>query len=156
LTYHFITQKPSSYTLPAAAMAPAAIINNGTVVVGSETNGHKSATTKSALLHRHIHFEPLTVVAGKGNYIELSNGQQILDATGGAAVSCLGHGNQKVKEAVNRQMDEVSYCASLFFGSTSGEALAKELIDSTGGQMGRAYIVCSGTFPAQAQGFHHH
>ncbi|KAF2492383.1 aminotransferase [Lophium mytilinum] len=131
-------------------MSPSAIVNNGAVVVESETTGHKNVKTKSVLLHRHIHYEPSTVVAAKGNYVELSSGQKILDATGGAAVSCLGHGNERVKEAINRQLDQVAYCASLFFGSSSGEALAKELIDGTNGKMARAYIVCSGSEAMEA------
>ena len=51
-------------------------------------------TTSSAVLHRSLHHEPLHVLSAKGNYLYLDNGQQILDATGGAAVSCLGHRNE--------------------------------------------------------------
>ena len=56
------------------------------------TNG-KPAT--SAVLHRSLHHKPLHVLSAKGNFLHLDNGQRILDATGGAAVSCLGHGNER-------------------------------------------------------------
>lgn len=110
------------------------------------TNGHVTTAKRSAVLHRSLHTDPHRVVAAKGNYLHLTNGQKILDATGGAAVSCLGHGNERVKQAIIEQMDEVSYCHSLFFATAAAEDLAKELIDSTGGEMTRAFIVSSGTF----------
>lgn len=46
----------------------------------------------SFVLHRSLHVDPAYVVAAQGNYLHLSNGQSILDASGGAAVACLGHG----------------------------------------------------------------
>ena len=52
-------------------------------------------TTSYAVLHRSLHHKPLHVLSAKGNYLYLDNGQKILDATGGAAVSCLGHGNER-------------------------------------------------------------
>jgi adenosylmethionine-8-amino-7-oxononanoate aminotransferase len=52
-------------------------------------------TTKSAVLHRSLHHKPFHVVSAKGNTLYLDNGQELLDATGGAAVSCIGHGNER-------------------------------------------------------------
>ena len=49
----------------------------------------------SAVLHRSLHQDPLHVVSANGHYLHLSNGQKIFDATGGAAVACLGHGNKR-------------------------------------------------------------
>lgn len=72
------------------------VINDGNVVEGVDkktTHDILTKTTKSAVLHRSLHAEPLQVVAAQGNYIHLTNGQKIFDATGGAAVSCLGHGD---------------------------------------------------------------
>lgn len=64
---------------------------NGTAT----THGHDALanTTKSAVLHRSLNKDPPRVIGAKGMYIHLSNGQDILDATGGAAVTCLGHGD---------------------------------------------------------------
>lgn len=49
----------------------------------------------SFVLHRSLHQGPLHVVSAKGHYLHLSNGQKIFDATGGAAVACLGHGDER-------------------------------------------------------------
>ena len=118
------------------------MVNDGNVVFNAES--YDTVSTKSALLHRNIKEEPRTVVFAQANYLTLDNGQRILDATGGAAVACLGHGNERVKKAIAVQMDEVSYCHSLFFASRSGEGLARHLIDSTNGRMSKAFIVSSG------------
>lgn len=51
--------------------------------------------SKSAVLHRSLHHDPLRVTSAKGHYLHLSNGQRIFDASGGAAVACIGHGNDR-------------------------------------------------------------
>ncbi|KAH8805467.1 aminotransferase, class III [Xylogone sp. PMI_703] len=84
------------------------------------------------------------LLSAQGSYLTLETGQRILDATGGAAVACLGHGNKRIQKALMAQMDQVSYCHSLFFSNSSGEELARILIESTGGRMERALIVSSG------------
>lgn len=104
----------------------------------------------SPVLHRSLHHEPHKVVSAQGLYMHLSNGQTILDATGGAAVSCLGHGNERVKAAMAKQMDAVSYCHSLFFGTQVAEELAYRLCDSTEWMMRKAFIVCSGSEAMEA------
>lgn len=104
----------------------------------------------SAVLHRNLHHEPHKVVGAKGLYMQLSNGQTILDATGGAAVSCLGHGNERIKAAIVKQADVVSYCHSLFYSTQAAEDLATALCDSTGWVMRKAYIVCSGSEAMEA------
>ncbi|MCJ1420560.1 hypothetical protein MMC32_006917 [Xylographa parallela] len=112
--------------------------------------GEANGSATSAVLHRDLHHAPLRVIAAKGNYLTLENGRQIFDATGGAAVACIGHGDLSVKEAVAQQMDEVSYCHSLFFSSSGAENLAQILIDSTHGVMARAFIVSSGSEAMEA------
>jgi 4-aminobutyrate aminotransferase-like enzyme len=98
----------------------------------------------SRILHRDLHTAPQRVTKALGLYLSLENGQSILDATGGAAVACIGHGDDRVKRAIARQMDEVSYCHSLFFSSTGAEGLGRELVLSTDGKMSKAFIVSSG------------
>jgi adenosylmethionine-8-amino-7-oxononanoate aminotransferase len=60
--------------------------------------------TESVVLHRSLHHQPLHVTSAKGNYLHLSNGQKILDATGGAAVACLGSGNIRYQQTLPSQM----------------------------------------------------
>lgn len=127
-------------------MTPHAIVNDGNTVVVPEDPSSTPAkiNDKSHVLHRSLHNKPHTVVAAQGLYLTLSNGQKILDATGGAAVSCLGHNHPRVKAAIAKQQDTVSYCHSLFFGTQAGEELADELVKGTNGKMARCFIVSSG------------
>ena len=66
-------------------------------VITSSTEPFKSSLpSKSALLHRSLVHEPSKVIAAHGTKLTLASGEEIIDACGGAAVSCLGHGNPEV------------------------------------------------------------
>ncbi|RJE21792.1 Aminotransferase [Aspergillus sclerotialis] len=104
----------------------------------------------SAVLHRDTHFIPKKAIGGKGCYIFLEDGQKFLDSTGGAAVSCLGHGHEKVTKAVVDQINQFSYCHSAFFGTQVSEDLATFLVDSTGGRLSKVYVVSSGSEAMEA------
>ncbi|KAH0293592.1 PLP-dependent transferase, partial [Aureobasidium sp. EXF-3399] len=106
--------------------------------------------SQSAVFHRSLHSDPISVVGANGNYLHLSGGGKLLDATGGAAVSCLGHANKRVKDAIISQLDVVSYVHSATFGTDAAEKLAKALVESTGGEMSKAYIVSSGSEAMEA------
>ncbi len=103
-------------------------------------------TPDSYLIDRDLNIAPHEVISAQGNYIDLDNGQSIFDATGGAAVACLGHCNKEVIYAVSEQMHQVSYCHSMFFRTTCTSDLAKELIAGTEYKMAKAFIICSGSF----------
>lgn len=96
------------------------------------------------LLDRDLNTAPHYVMNAKGNYIQLDNGQMIFDATGGAAVACVGHGNEEAIEAVTRQMLQISYCHSMFFKTHCTDSLAEELIAGTGKRLERVFLICSG------------
>jgi adenosylmethionine-8-amino-7-oxononanoate aminotransferase len=87
------------------------------------------------------------VKSAKGMYIYLENGQKILDATGGAAVSAIGHGVDRVKQAIISQLDQVEYCHPGFFPNAPAIQLADILVESTGGKLSRACILGSGDIP---------
>ncbi|PGH31174.1 hypothetical protein GX50_06053 [[Emmonsia] crescens] len=105
----------------------------------------EQSQSQTAVFHRNIHDIPKTAVGGEGNYIILNDGQKILDCTGGAAVSCLGHGNAQVKAAIIAQMDEIAYCHTFFFATNVFEELAHFLADSTGGKLPKLFIINSGS-----------
>lgn len=106
-----------------------------------DTTGIKPS---SGVLYHQLRNEPLNIVGGRGSYLITEDGLEILDATCGAAVSCLGHSDERVHEAILDQLKKVPYCYSMFFTNNAAESLAKFLVDSTGGEMSRAYIVSSG------------
>jgi adenosylmethionine-8-amino-7-oxononanoate aminotransferase len=144
------TQNP---TATANAAGPTSIkLPTHNVRRGPQPNGVKEHETprESSVLHRTLHELPKTVVKASGLILTLNDGQEIIDATGGAAVACLGHGNEAVKQAIVDQMNTVSYCHSLFYGTAAGEALAESLIASTDYQMAKAFIVSSGSEAMEA------
>jgi adenosylmethionine-8-amino-7-oxononanoate aminotransferase len=99
---------------------------------------------KSAVLHRDLKHKFLQLAKCEGNYLYLTDGRKIFDASGGAAVGCLGWGNRAVVDAVMKQTLEAPYCASISYTTKVQEDLCRELVDSTQGAMARAYIVNSG------------
>ncbi|KAJ5925803.1 hypothetical protein N7454_007313 [Penicillium verhagenii] len=106
---------------------------------------HATCRLHSAVLHRDSHYVPKKAVGGKGSYIFLEDGTEFLDSTGGAAVACLGHGNEIIKQAIKDQMDQISYCHSASFGTDAAEELAHFLVDSTGGRLSKLFVVSSGS-----------
>lgn len=97
-----------------------------------------------AVLHRDLKQHPFRVVSSSEFYLEFDDGRKILDATGGAAVSCIGHGDERVVEAIATQAKTLDYCHTMFYSCPSAEELCTKLIESTNGQMAKAFIVCSG------------
>ncbi|KAK4609301.1 1,3-beta-glucanosyltransferase gel1 [Fulvia fulva] len=110
-----------------------------------------TSTNTSSILHAKLtSTPPPEIVKAHGNYLTTSTGTSIFDATGGAAVACIGHGHPKVKEAIMRQLDEVEYCYAPFFTTSASENLAQLLTDSTRGEMSKVFIVSSGTEAIEA------
>lgn len=103
-----------------------------------------NSAAPSAVLHRNTRFLPKKAVGGQGSYLFLEDGTKFLDSTGGAAVSCLGHGHEQIKKAIANQMDQLSYCHSAFFSTQVSEDLARFLVDSTGGKLSKLFVVSSG------------
>ncbi|KAI5921679.1 exocyst complex protein exo70 [Camillea tinctor] len=106
--------------------------------------------TTSAVLHRTLHREFPRIASGSGHYLTLEDGRKIFDASGGAAVACIGHGDARVHEAIVQQLSKVSYCSTSFYTTGVCEQLCQELVDSTHGAMKRAYIVGSGSEAMEA------
>lgn len=109
------------------------------------TNGHTKPKAQSRILHPGITVPNPRIVSAKGLYITLETGQVLLDASGGPAVACIGHGNEEVKQAVMQQMDLFSYAFSLTWSADATEELAQIVIDSTEGAMVKATVVGSGS-----------
>ncbi|KAH6693670.1 aminotransferase class-III [Plectosphaerella plurivora] len=105
---------------------------------------------RSAVLHRTLKTPPRSVVSVSDKHITFQDGHQIMDTTCGAAVSCLGLSNNRVKKAMIDQLEKFPYVNSMFFGHPIGEELAAELIRGTGGAMSKAYIMCSGSEAMEA------
>jgi adenosylmethionine-8-amino-7-oxononanoate aminotransferase len=72
--------------------------------------------------------EPLEVIAAQGQYLTLSTGQRIFDACGGAAVSCIGHGDPRVCSAITAQIQSVDYVHSWLYTTRTIERLSKLIL----------------------------
>ncbi|KAI0008605.1 exocyst complex protein exo70 [Xylariaceae sp. FL0662B] len=95
--------------------------------------------TESAVLYRSLHRDFPRIIHGEGCYLLLEDGRKILDASGGASVACLGHGNTQVQEAIIAQLRKIAYCSTIFYTADVCEQLCQALVDSTHGHMRRAY-----------------
>src|SRR3979490_3628412 len=88
----------------------------------------------SRVLHRSLRETPPKAVGGDGVWLIAEDGRRILDGSGGAAVSCLGHQHPRVIEAISRQASKLAYAHTGFFSSEPAEALADRLVgDEPGG-----------------------
>ncbi|KAL9624633.1 MAG: hypothetical protein Q9160_001298 [Pyrenula sp. 1 TL-2023] len=110
----------------------------------------KEDMPSSFLLQPNISKANPLVVRAEGNYMHLDTGQLVFDATGGPAVACIGHGDPRVRNAVAKQMDQLSFCHSLYWSNQPAEMLAKELVCSTGHRLTRAVIYGSGSEAVEA------
>jgi adenosylmethionine-8-amino-7-oxononanoate aminotransferase len=97
------------------------------------------------VFHRDTRNEPPVAVAGEGAYLIDRDGRRYLDASGGAAVSCLGHGHRAVIEAIKAQADKLAYAHTAFFSSEPAEALADFLVRASGDVFERVYFVSGGS-----------
>jgi len=89
-------------------------------------------------------------VEGDGVYIIDRTGKRFLDASGGAAVSCLGHGDADVIKAIKTQLKRLEFAHTGFFTSVPAEALAELLIKEAPGKLDRVYFVSGGSEAVEA------
>ena len=80
------------------------------------------------VLHRQLGRSWPIAVSGAGFTLTDSEGRTYLDASGGAAVSCLGHGHPDVLAAMHAQIDSLAYAHTSFFTTEVAEELADDLI----------------------------
>jgi adenosylmethionine-8-amino-7-oxononanoate aminotransferase len=99
----------------------------------------------SHIFPRHTKQLPPVAVRGAGCYLYEASGKEYLDASGGAAVSCLGHGDQTIIDAVKAQLDALAYAHTGFFTSAPAETLADLLIEHAPGDLDRVYLVSGGS-----------
>ena len=102
------------------------------------------------VFHRHLHHTPPVAVSGKGVWIQDRAGKEYLDASGGAAVSCLGHGHPEVLAAMHAQIDRLAYAHTSFFTTEVAEELAAHLIEHGPAGMSHAYFVSGGSEGVEA------
>jgi adenosylmethionine-8-amino-7-oxononanoate aminotransferase len=110
----------------------------------------KSRSTMSNVFPRHTKKQPPTATRGEGCYLYDENGKSYLDGSGGAAVSCLGHGDPEIIAAIQEQAAKLSYAHTSFFTSEPSERLAELLVAHAPGDLDKVYFVSGGSEAVEA------
>jgi adenosylmethionine-8-amino-7-oxononanoate aminotransferase len=101
-------------------------------------------------MHRQLNRTFPAAVGGAGVWLIDAEGRRYLDASGGAAVSCLGHGHRDVLDAMRAQMDAIAYAHTSFFTTPVAETLADTLVAGAPRGIGHVYFVSGGSEAIEA------
>lgn len=104
----------------------------------------------SHVFHRNTGVVPPIASHGDGVYVIDTEGNRYLDASGGAAVSCLGHSHPKVTQAIKVQVDKLAFTHTGFFTSQVMEDLANKMIASAPDGFASVYFVSGGSEAMEA------
>jgi adenosylmethionine-8-amino-7-oxononanoate aminotransferase len=102
------------------------------------------------ILHRAANAVMPVAVGGKGIELFDQNGKSYIDASGGAAVSCLGHGHPDVLAALHKQLDALAYAHTGFFTTEIAERLADRLVEDAPQGIDHVYLVSGGSEAIEA------
>jgi adenosylmethionine-8-amino-7-oxononanoate aminotransferase len=102
------------------------------------------------ILHRAANANMPVAVGGKGIELFDQNGNSYIDASGGAAVSCLGHGHPDVIAALHKQLDKLAYAHTGFFTTEVAEQLADRLVETAPEGIDHVYLVSGGSEAIEA------
>jgi adenosylmethionine-8-amino-7-oxononanoate aminotransferase len=111
---------------------------------------NRMPATPTHVFHRQLQHTPPVAVSGQGVYLTDAQGKSYIDASGGAAVSCLGHGHPHVLAAMHAQIDKLAYAHTSFFTTEVAEELADTLIDKAPPGMSHVYFVSGGSEAMEA------
>ena len=102
------------------------------------------------LFHRQINHAYPLAVTGRQEYLIDAHGKRYIDASGGAAVSCLGHQHPEVIAAMQQQMAALCYAHTSFFTTAVAEELGEELIRHAPPGLSHVYLVSGGSEAVEA------
>ena len=102
------------------------------------------------VLHRIIAYHYPIAVSGKGIYIRDETGKEYIDASSGAAVSCLGHSHPDLLKAMRAQLDQLEYAHTSFFTTQAAEELADDLTAHAPNGLNHVFFVSGGSEAVEA------
>ena len=102
------------------------------------------------ILHRSIGHDYPVAVSGEGIFIRDASGKDYIDASSGAAVSCLGHSNAEVRAAMHAQLDKIAFAHTSFFTSEAAEQLADDLVAHAPQGLDHVFYVSGGSEAVEA------
>ena len=97
------------------------------------------------VFHRTLKSIPPNAIGGQGVYLFDKQGNKYLDASGGAAISCLGHQNRIVVDAIKDQAGKLAYAHTGFFSNEPAELLAEMLVERAPKGIGKVFYVSGGS-----------
>ena len=106
--------------------------------------------TAEHVFHRSTSARPPVAVRGEGIFLIDDGGHRYIDACGGAAVSCLGHGDRRVISAMADQAARLEYVHTGFFTTDAAEELATVVADLSPGALDRVWFTSSGSEAIEA------
>jgi adenosylmethionine-8-amino-7-oxononanoate aminotransferase len=101
--------------------------------------------TAGHVLHRSTSAIPPVAERGEGIFLIDADGRRYIDACGGAAVSCLGHGHPEIVAAIAEQAERLAFIHTGFFTSDVAEQLATLIADMSPGELNRVWYASSGS-----------
>jgi adenosylmethionine-8-amino-7-oxononanoate aminotransferase len=104
----------------------------------------------SNIFPRHSKWQAPVAVGGDGCYLIDKDGKRYLDASGGAAVSCLGHGDKEIIQAIKDQLDTLEFAHTGFMTSEPAEQLAELLVEHAPNGIDKVYLVSGGSEAVEA------
>ncbi len=102
------------------------------------------------VFHRNPRERYPVAVRGDGAYLVDRDGKRYLDASGGAAVSCLGHSDAVVARAIQEQLGRLPFAHTSFFTNEPMEALADALVARAPAALQKVYFVSGGSEAMEA------
>ena len=106
--------------------------------------------TAEHVFHRSTVAPPPIATGGEGIYIFGADGRRYIDACGGAAVSCLGHGHPEVVAAAAKQLQQLEYIHTGYFTTDAAEELATTIVGMCPGSLDRVWFTGSGSEAVEA------
>src|SRR5690606_38779550 len=117
---------------------------------GSSNPYFRSKRAMTHIFHRNPKQTLDFAVRGQGIELFDQDNKSYIDASGGAAVSCLGHGHPAVIQAIKDQLDEMAYAHSSFFTTRAAEDLADFLAERSPGDLNHIYFLSGGSEAVEA------
>jgi len=106
--------------------------------------------TSGHVFHRFTSARPPIATSGEGIFLFDDRGRRYVDACGGAAVSCLGHGHPEIAAAVASQAAELEFVHTGFFTTDAAEELAAIMAEQSPGSLDRVWFTGSGSEAIEA------
>lgn len=101
--------------------------------------------TQSNILNPYFKKDYPVIEYGKGIYMYTEDGQEIIDATSGAVLVSLGHGQKEIGDALKEQADKITFAYRWDCITKVLEDASKCVCDASEGDLSKVFFVCGGS-----------